>query len=349
MKREKKWLVVFFTLIMGGLLTAAVLVVVVDPFFQYHKPLKEFPYVLENQLTQNPGIAKSLDYDSVILGSSMTVTFNTQWFEELLGLNTVKLTYNAAHARDQSNILKVIERDHGDVERVFLCIDPLPYADSVDSVAYPIQDAYYDANYLNDVEYWWNMDVLLNYVIHPGAVKKEADDFNTIYDKYYYDYLYDKDHVLEGFRPSERADVLTAEDTYLENVRLNMETHILPYIENHPETEFDIFFAPYSILFWYNTLQEQNTDARLAEYDEMMELLFAYDNVRVFFFANNQEIICDLDNYIDYTHSSREVHHYMTSCFATGEEEVTKETYRDEIEELRRLVNEFDFSIYGLQ
>lgn len=349
MKQEKKWLVVFCTLVICGLVAAAVLVVVVDPFFQYHEPLDEFPYVLENQLTQNPGIAKNMNYDSVILGSSMTVAFNTEWFEELMGLNTVKLSYNAAHAKDQSNIIEVIERDHGDVKRVFLCIDPLPYANSVDSVAYPIQKVYYDANYLNDVEYWWNMDVLLNYVIHPGFVKKEADDFDTIYDKFYYDYLYDEEHVLEGFQPSAKADAVVAEDFYLENVKANMETHILPYIESHPDTEFDIFFAPYSILFWYNTLQEQNTDARLAEYHEMMELLFACDNVRVFFFTNDREIICDLDNYIDYTHSSREVHYYMTECFASGEGEVTADTYEDEIEELRCLVTEYDYSVYGLE
>lgn len=348
MKREKKWLVVFCTLVFSGLLAAAALVVTVDPFFQYRKPLKGFPYVLENQLTLNPGIAKNMDYDSVILGSSMTVAFNTQWFEELLGLDTVKLSYNAAHAKDQGNILEVIEREHGNVEKMFLCIDLLPYANSVDSVAYPIPEIYYDQNYLNDVGYWWNMDVLLNYVIHPGFVKKEADDFNTIYDKFYYDYLYDEQHVLEGFKPSAKADGAVAEDAYLENVRMNMETHILPYIESHPNTEFTVFFAPYSILFWYNTLQENNTDARLAEYGEMMELLFAYDNVRVFFFANNPEIICDLNNYTDYTHSSREVHYYMTSCFATGEGEVTKETYQDEIGKLRNLVKEFDFGIYGL-
>ncbi len=51
----------------------AALVVYVDPFFHYHAPLKGFPYLVDNQLSQNPGMAAHMEYDSVILGSSMTV------------------------------------------------------------------------------------------------------------------------------------------------------------------------------------------------------------------------------------------------------------------------------------
>ena len=81
MKRFKKWIlsIVSFTLIL--LILAAALVIWVDPFFQYHAPLEGFPYLVDNQLTQNPGMAKHMDYDSVILGSSMTVNFNTHWLE----------------------------------------------------------------------------------------------------------------------------------------------------------------------------------------------------------------------------------------------------------------------------
>ena len=89
-------------------LFAGALVVLVDPFFHYHKPLKGFPYQVDNQLSQNPGMAKNMEYDSVILGSSMTVNFNTNWFEELMGLNTIKLSYSAAFPKDQANIMEIV-------------------------------------------------------------------------------------------------------------------------------------------------------------------------------------------------------------------------------------------------
>lgn len=96
MKQYKRWLVIFG----GSFLAAAVLVMLltayIDPFFQYHAPLEDFPYVVDHQVNQNPGMARHMEYDSVILGSSMTVNFNTNWFGELMGLKTLKLSYSGA-------------------------------------------------------------------------------------------------------------------------------------------------------------------------------------------------------------------------------------------------------------
>lgn len=82
----------FGALVMAACALAAALVIYVDPFFHYHAPLKGFPYLVDNQLSQNPGMASHMEYDSVILGSSMTVNFQTTWFQELMGLNTIKLS-----------------------------------------------------------------------------------------------------------------------------------------------------------------------------------------------------------------------------------------------------------------
>ena len=348
MNHRKKWLAAFGAVCGICLLAMASLVVYVDPFFQYHKPLPDFPYVLDNQLTQNPGIAKNMDYDSVLLGSSMVVQFNTQWFEDILGLHTVKLAYNAAHAKDQDRILTVVEEHHGMPEAVFLGIDLLPYANGTDIDAYPVPEIYYDDNILNDVEYWWNKDVLLDYIIAPYIGKDEADDFHIIYGKNYYAEYYNEEYVLSNYVPSGKAEHTVPEDAYTEAAKANMREHILPHIESHPDTDFYVFFPPYSILFWYDCIQEKNVDARLAEYDAIMGSLFGHDNVRVFFFQNDPELVCDLNRYVDYTHYDREVNLYMTECFASGEKEVTADTYQKELEELRELVNQVDFSVWGL-
>ena len=80
MNRHKKWIWSILSVICIFFISVAALVVYVDPFFQYHAPLENFPYLVDNQLSQNPGMAKHMEYDSVILGSSMTVNFNTNWF-----------------------------------------------------------------------------------------------------------------------------------------------------------------------------------------------------------------------------------------------------------------------------
>lgn len=349
MENKRKWLAVFAIVTAGCLAVMAALVIYVDPFFQYHKPLPDFPYVLDNQINQNPGIAKNMDYDSIILGSSMVVQFNTQWFEDLLGLQTMKLPYNAAHAKDQDRILQIVETHHEMPKAVFLGIDLLTYANGTDAEAYGVPKTYYDDNLFNDVEYWWNRDVLLDYIVAPYIGKDKADDFHIIYAKYYYPEYYNQDYVLSNYIPSEKSEEIVPEDAYIEAALANMKVHILPHIEKNPNTEFYVFFPPYSILFWYNCLRENNVDARLAEYDTIIQSLFSYDNVRVFFFQNDPGLICDLNRYIDYTHYDREVNLYMTQCFADGTKEVTPETYRDELEGLRELVNHFDFTSFGLE
>lgn len=342
MSEKKKWLIAFGVTLALGLIGMTAIVAWVDPFFQYHKPLKWFPYSIENQLCQNPGIAKQFEYDSVLLGSSMTVNFNTLWFEEYFDLNTIKLTYNAARPLDQDTILEVIEKCHGEVKAVFLGVDITTYSRPVDERAYELQEYLYDENLLNDVNYWWNKDVLINYILMPFRFNEKMDDIHTLYNKYYNPQSFNAQKVLDQYSP------LKSIDGDLENITLNMEEHILPYIRQHPDTQYYIFFPPYSILFWHNTLQEDKVDVRLAEYRKVIELLLDHENVQMFFFANEADIICNLDNYSDYTHYSREVSQYMTQCMAEGEKKLTSENYEEELKKLKKLVEEFDFGIWGL-
>ena len=84
------------------------LVVYVDPFFHYHAPVAGFPYIVDNQLSQNPGMAKNMIYDGCIIGSSMTVNFDTDDFKEIMGTDTVKLSYSGAYPKDDYNILSIV-------------------------------------------------------------------------------------------------------------------------------------------------------------------------------------------------------------------------------------------------
>ena len=91
MNKCKKFLLVFAIIALLGLFGVAALTIYVDPFFQYHKPLAWFPYLVDHQMNMNPGLAENMDYDSVLLGSSMTTNFNTAKFSEEMGLKTFEI------------------------------------------------------------------------------------------------------------------------------------------------------------------------------------------------------------------------------------------------------------------
>ncbi len=336
-------------------LLVAALVVYVDPFFHYHSPLKGFPYLVDNQLSQNPGMAAHMEYDSVILGSSMTVNFQTSWFKELMGLNAIKLSYSGAFPKDQANIMDIIfERDPGSskkekkkVKKVFLGVDVITYTGGVDETKYPVPEYLYDDNYLNDIKYLLNKDVILNYILRPMA-DPDPTDLSNVYASWWTEEYYSEQWVLHNYTSPEQVVEETARGAYLASVEKNLAVNICPYIEQNPETEFIVFFPPYSILFWNDVLKENHLEATMEEYRYITERLNAYENVKVYFFPDREEIICDLNHYADYSHYHPRYNRYMAECFASGECLVAREGEKGKgIEEyllhMREIVENFDF------
>ena len=320
----RRMAVLFGTAVLVMLLAVGALVVFVDPFFHYHKPLAGFPYQVDNQLSQNPGMAKHMEYDSVLLGSSMTVNFNTNWFAELMGLKTLKLSYSAAYPKDQANIMEIVFDSDHEVKRVFLGIDVITYTGGVEETKYPIPEYLYDDKLLNDISYVFNKDVLLNYILRPIA-DPEPTDLATMYASWWTEEYYSTDWVLLNYYEPEQVAEETPADDYIPRTALNLDKNICPFIEANPETEFVIFFPPYSILFWNNVLRENHLEATIEEYRYIAERLNAYDNVEMYFFPDREDIVLDLNNYADYSHYHPDFNRFMAECFVDGTGLVSKE------------------------
>lgn len=343
MKQYRKWLMIFIATLAGALAAVIILVIYVDPFFQYHAPHKDFPYVVDNQMNQNPGMAKNMEYDSVILGSSMTVNFNTNWFRELMGLNTIKLSYSGAFPKDQANIMDIIFDSRNTIDAVFLGIDIITYSGGVEETKYPVPEYLYDNNRWNDIPYLLNKDVLLQYILRPLA-DPDKTDLATVYKSWWTDDYYNIQWVMHNYTPPEAVAEEADPESYIENIKVNLDTNICPYIENNPDTRFYIFYPPYSILFWNDVLTENHMEATMREYEYITERLLSYDNVEVYFFPNQEWIICDLNNYADYSHYHPDINRYMTECFAGKECRITRENMDEELEKMRKIVEDYDFA-----
>ena len=94
--KPKKYIIGFFLTAFILLGAAALTVFHVDPFMHYHKPHTDSYYYtldLENQRNVNDGISRHFDYDALITGTSMIENFNTTEFDEIFGVNSIKLPY----------------------------------------------------------------------------------------------------------------------------------------------------------------------------------------------------------------------------------------------------------------
>lgn len=92
-------------------------------------------------------------------------------------------------------------------------------------------------------------------------------------------------------------------------------------------------------------------EATLREYAHIAETVLAYDNVRVFYFPNREEIVTDLNNYADYTHYHARYNRFMAECFADGTCEVkSAEEMAKALEETQDMVERFDFeSLFSVE
>jgi len=366
-RTSRLFLLVFAALAAAGLLSAALLVIAIDPFFRYHAPIDGFPYVIDNQLSQNIGMAERFSYDAVITGSSMTMNFDTEDFTALFPDHpqTLKLTMNGALPRDIRRILSAVygasepaaRKDTPDapedsgVREVIIAIDPATWTAGTKEVKYPYPEYLYDRNPFNDVKYLWNREVLLDYCLRP-LIEREGTPLNRVYmTEWEDDMYYTLDWILAHYEEPEAVPEETPADAYLADTDRNLTENLLPWIDAHPETTWYFFYPPYSILYWHNVIRENHLEATLAQERLITERLLSRPNTRIYQFQDWDSVILNINGgYMDEIHFRPEINHQMVSAMSASEEAVaTLEGMNRHLERLRMILKTYDQPIEALR
>lgn len=329
----------------GALMSVAIIIFCIDPFYHYHDAWFGLPVVLENAVYQTPGAARNFEYDSVIIGSSMTENFHAKWFDEAMGWNTLKLSYSAASTNDLKAILEQVFSREESPKNIVLDIND--YQLTVDPEAMYVKrpEYLYDYNIFTDLSYIYNQDVFLT------AVKRVTDKVmgrqSNLDDAYTWEAeeYFGVDKALgaeRGLRAELEQSIKTKPTIEICDANLD---NILPFIETHPETTFYVFYPPYSMLYWEREILIGRLEDILAVYGRSMERLFEYDNVKVFYFQNEKELISNLENYRDSAHFSPEYNKYICDCIAIGKRQIDKECYQEQLADMYEYAISFEYSI----
>ena len=196
-----------------------------------------------------------------------------------------------------------------------------------------------DDNYLNDVQYWLNKDVLFEkipYLIAQSLIGDydEGNSYNWAQWK-----NFNSDMILGLYIRKPSIDEMKPETYYKDLLSQNLEI-LTARIKEHPETQFLIFVPPYSMIWWDNLYRDGDTDAYLYNMQTAYETLLSYENVTLYSFQNDREIITNLENYMDTLHFSPEINHLMCDSLIEGTHRITRENYLSEIEDMRSLADE---------
>ena len=153
---RKQWVALSLSLLGAGIGGIIAAVALVDPFEVYHKATAFIPPITNGtQNYSNAGIAKNYEYDSVVIGSSMTENFTPSQLDRLFGGQFVKLPINGGSPFNHKQMMDLAFSSH-DVRRVLYGMDIEALTYFYTSPKCEMPDYLYDNNLFNDVSYWFS-------------------------------------------------------------------------------------------------------------------------------------------------------------------------------------------------
>ena len=339
---KKKWLVIVISTAAVFLLIAGLLTYVVDPFFQFRS--RDEQYMI-HQTYCSPGLIKTYDYDTILIGSSMSQNFDMDLFRSELGCNPLKIGIGGMSEDDQVEYIRLANRI-GKADTYYLCIDISGYAahSSPKTIKYLMKDDPLSRiQYALSYESWFRflpVDLAFTAVTKTGRPLPASYENRIKIDRLGYwgdQYEYGEDIVLEG----RESGAFRVSDIDTEDLYNRMKAGIDDYFSKLDLTNanYIFYFPPYSSLFWADAQSLGYFDACLDAAEYFVERAGEYGAVVFDFQA--EDFTKDLNIYRDTTHYVPEINDLMTRCFASGENIVTASDYALHREKIIQNTEEF--------
>ena len=337
----RRWVCGLLACLLALLALCGAFVYAVDPCLYYRVPERWQPILL-NERYQMAGLAKNVEADTVLLGTSMAANYRASWIEETFGTSAVRLTIPDGYYSEFDRVMDVLFRTQSP-ERVIFGMDVNTLIRDESGVTSAMPDYLYNANPLDDIQYLLNKDTLY-YSAYTLLANSRGEGDNTIDEGFTWDRDQWWNHItaLAGYdRPEPSAEILPA-DAYRSNTAANLAV-VEAWVTEHPETEFDFFLPPYSILFWDKVTREGRVDAVFSAIHQAADALLPHGNVKLYGYLMDEDIVTDLDNYCDYIHHSGQVCREVLAMLRAEECRLTAENLDEMLAGWREFVVNYPY------
>jgi hypothetical protein len=319
----------------------------VDPLQIIRRATAYDPVYSENQRHQNAGLIRTHDYEAIIVGTSHTENFSPRYVEQILGQPAVKLSIEGSRAAEQAAIVQAaIETGH--VRRVIWGLDHLAFRDSPRSP--------WGENGLPRYLYHPSVETVGRYLLSLDTLLLSWDallghghhDLETL-NRWAETSSFGSDRVEVSWRrirrnvARERARPDVDLSPTAARTRQKVEFFLRPLVRANPDVEFDLFFAPYSVVAYLvdHLVSNREFDERLAFKRSVVETVGGEENVRIFDFQIERRVTHDLSRYKDVHHFDARVSNGIVRAIGAGVREVDPATYESWLEEHAAQVEQF--------
>ncbi len=349
---KKKWLIVFgieaFVLLFG----ISFMVAFVDPYFHYHKPISSMFYQLDNQRSQNDGIIKQFDYDSIITGTSMCENFKASEFDALFQAQSVKICFSGGSYKEINDNLNRALNSGREIKYVLRCIDYMKLIEDKDHMPTNLGEHptyLYDQDPWNDIKYLLNKEVVFNVCIpmltdsYLHGKRGGITSFDE-YSNWNKEVVFGKESVLgnrKGYTKSLKEKLFTWDDH--EIVKGTIKQNVTELAESHPETTFFYFFPPYSIAYWGDLYENGGLNRQIEAEREAIKQILECENIKLYSFNDCWDIVLNLDNYKDNIHYGEWINTEILHMIRNDIGLLTKDNYEEYIEREREFYLDYNY------
>jgi hypothetical protein len=370
----------FSVLTIGGLFLVALFLAInllVDPYRIFHKPwIRDNYYIDDHQMRiEASGIINTVDFDAIVLGTSMARNFSPKEASIIFGKDFVNISLNGSTLAERSLVLDYAFQKKR-LTTVISSLDLFTF-DSFSIVASPMvpYTYLYDKTPLNDFKVYLSNPKIFQYALCknilissdklcPGTrtlenltewysdqeeTKKFGGLDNWLNNKHNYmvrDAISELSKSIDVIHSGQIKAINRAEVHHKITMSKKVfNVYLLSHIAKHPEVEFYLFFPPYSRLNYAITRQSAPQDFEI--YLETIKFVVRdskqYNNVKIFGFEPNQ-FPDDIANYKDTKHYHPRFNSKMLAWMKSGDYQITTTNLDAYIKTISELAQKYDLN-----
>jgi len=228
------------------------------------------------------------------------------------------------------------------LKQIFWCLDIFALDASTEVTLYgeDVPRYLHTETILDDVTYLYNKEILLEEI--PYMLACSMQGLNT--GGHAYDWSRGKDFSVEGAKRAYNRDAVSPDVAIQQKsgeankdivaANINM---LLNEVESYPNITYRFILPPYSLLWWDSAYLNGDILQRFYTLEQVIPALLEHENVEIYYFQAEKDIVCNLDNYMDMIHYTPEINQYMLECVVAGEKRLTVENWEKELLRMKEL------------
>lgn len=319
------------------LLGMVVLNFVVDPFCRYRRS----PFWQPGQGRMHYRIAGALrtdDYDTLLVGSSLSEHMSAAMVERHLGGRCTKVLLHDPSARELGLVLRAAGRARR-VRRILFSMDLFVSRGSPGRLGRLCPVLLYGPPVVADLRYLFSSTVL-NETWH-ALRRRWWPDAKTPGHTPPVPPRPSREKALADYAAGSPTRVRVRAEHRAELLEANVARHLLSAVRAMPDVQFWFYFPPYSALAWADNAAKGVLEAALQLRRFVQREAAAIPNLQLFDFQACTEIVTDLDRYMDVVHYTAPVDEWLLHEMVAGRHRATPESLSANEAVLRRLAAEY--------